>query len=88
LIWLLDKGLDSTMCLGVPMQIKTLEGLLARCEAKGVEREVSLLMLADTELVPGDFLVVHLGYATERITQAQAQAAWAIYDEMLAATEA
>ena len=33
------------MCLGIPMQIRSIDGLLARCEAKGVEREANLLML-------------------------------------------
>lgn len=72
------------MCLGIPMRIKALDGLVARCEAKGVEREVSLLMLQHESLVPGDYLVVHLGYATEKVTEADAMAAWAIYDEILA----
>lgn len=73
------------MCLGIPMRIKSLKGLLAQCEAKGVERAVNLLMLQHEPLAPGDYLVVHLGYGTEKITAEEAQAAWAVYDELLAA---
>lgn len=73
------------MCLGIPMRIKSLEGLLAQCEAKGVERSVNLLMLQHESLAPGDYLVVHLGYGTQKITEVEAQAAWAVYDELLAA---
>jgi len=75
------------MCLGVPMQIQSINGLAARCEAKGVERDVSLLMLDPDELAEGDFVVVQLGHAIEKISAERAAEAWAVYDEMLAATE-
>lgn len=67
------------------MQIKSIDGLLAHCEAKGVEREVRLLFLQGEELRPGDFLVVDRGNALEKITEEEALQAWAVYDEMLAA---
>ena len=47
------------MCLGIPMQIKTIDGFLARCEAKGVERDVNLFMLNDDDIAVGDFVMVH-----------------------------
>jgi len=72
------------MCLGIPMQIKSIEGFTARCEAKGVERDVSLFMMQDDELEVDDFIVVHVGYAIQRISPQEAQSAWEIYDEMLA----
>ena len=75
------------MCLGIPMRIRAIDGLLARCEAKGVEREASLLLLEHEALAVGDFVVIHLGYAMERVTAEQAAAAWELYDQMLAATE-
>jgi hydrogenase expression/formation protein HypC len=72
------------MCLGIPMQIRAIDGLLARCEAKGVEREANLLMLEHENLAIGDFVVLHLGYAMNRVTPEEAAAAWDIYDQMLA----
>ncbi|MEJ2464123.1 MAG: HypC/HybG/HupF family hydrogenase formation chaperone [Candidatus Thiodiazotropha sp.] len=71
------------MCLGIPMQIKQIDGFTARCEAKGVEREVSLFMLQHEELKPEDFVVVHVGYAIQKVTPQEARSAWEIYDEML-----
>jgi hydrogenase expression/formation protein HypC len=65
------------------MQIRAIDGLLARCEAKGVEREANLLMLEHEGLGVGDFVVVHLGYAVDRVTPEEAAAAWEIYDQML-----
>ena len=73
------------MCLGIPMEIKQIDGFNARCEAKGVERDVSLFMLQHEPLEPGDFVVVHVGYAIQKVSQDEAASAWEIYDEMLAA---
>lgn len=73
------------MCLGIPMQVLEIDGFNARCGAKGVEREVSLFMLQDEAVSPGDFVVVHVGYAIQKITPQEAQTAWEIYDQMLAA---
>jgi len=71
------------MCLGIPMQIKTIDGFNARCEAKGVERDISLFMMQDQPLQPGDFVVVHVGYAIQKITPGEARSAWELYDQML-----
>ena len=75
------------MCLGIPMQIKSIDGFMARCEAKGVERDVSLFMMQDDKLEIDDFIVVHVGYAIQKISPQEAQTAWQIYDEMLAAEQ-
>jgi hydrogenase expression/formation protein HypC len=72
------------MCLGIPMQIKQIDGFNARCEAKGVERDVSLFMLQHEPLEKGDFVVVHVGYAIQKMSAEEAASAWEIYDEMLA----
>jgi len=73
------------MCLGIPMQIQRIDGFVARCEAKGVERDVSLFMLQDEALQPGDHVVVHVGYAIQKISPQEARTAWELYDQMLAA---
>jgi hydrogenase expression/formation protein HypC len=76
------------MCLGIPMQISSIDGLLARCEAKGVVREASLLMLEHEGVAVGDYVVVHLGYAVDKVSAEEAAAVWEIYDVMLAAEDA
>jgi hydrogenase expression/formation protein HypC len=75
------------MCLGIPMQVLEVDGFTARCEAKGVEREVSLFMLQDEPVAPGDYVMIHVGYAIQKMTEEEARSAWEIYDEMLAAEE-
>jgi len=69
------------------MQIKTIDGFTARCEAKGVNRDVSLFMMQHEDLAVNDFVVVHVGYAIQKISQQDAQTAWELYDQMLAAGE-
>lgn len=75
------------MCLGIPMQIKQIDGFSALCEAKGVERTVSLFMLQHENLAAGDFVIAHLGHAIQKVEAEEAAAAWAIYDEMLQKSE-
>jgi len=70
------------------MQICSIDGLVARCEAKGVEREANLLMLEHESLGVGDYVVVHLGYAVDTVTPEEAAAAWEVYDQILAAEAA
>jgi hydrogenase expression/formation protein HypC len=72
------------MCLGIPMQIREIDGFVARCEAKGVERDVSLFMMQDEAPAVGDYVVVHVGYAIQKITPQDARTAWEFYDQMLA----
>ena len=72
------------MCLGIPMQIKSIDGFIANCEAKGVHRDVSLFMMQDEEVQIDDYVVVHVGYAIQKITPREARTAWELYDLMLA----
>jgi hydrogenase expression/formation protein HypC len=75
------------MCLAVPMRVVDVDGFGARCEARGVERRVSLLLLGEG-VAPGDFVTVHLGQALQKIDAEEARLAWALVDEMLSAADA
>jgi hydrogenase expression/formation protein HypC len=76
------------MCLGIPMQIKQIDGFTARCEARGIQRDVSLFMMQDEALQEDDFVVVHVGYAIQKITPQEARTAWELYDQMLGEADA
>lgn len=71
------------MCLGIPMQVEEIDGFMARCAAGGVEREVSLFMLPENTVQAGDYVIVHVGYAIQKITAQEARSAWELYDDML-----
>lgn len=75
------------MCLGIPMQVVTVDGFVARCEAKGVQREVNLFLMQEETVNVGDYLVMHAGYATQKVSAEEAVSAWKIYDQILAAEE-
>jgi hydrogenase expression/formation protein HypC len=73
------------MCLAVPMQVKSVDDLECLCEARGIEREVSLFMMQGEEIAPGDFVLVHVGYAIQKVSGEEAASSWELFDEILAA---
>lgn len=73
------------MCLAIPMQVLEIDGYTARCAAKGVERDVSLFMLQGEEIVPGDYVMVHVGYAIQKVSPDDARSTWELFDEILTA---
>ena len=73
------------MCLAVPMQVTEIDGFNCVCEARGIEREVSLFMLQDEQISAGDHVLVHVGYAIQKVSEDQAADTWQLFDEILAA---
>jgi len=53
------------MCIGIPMQVVGADGRFALCEGRGERRRVSTALVG--EVVPGDWLLVFLADARERI---------------------
>ena len=73
------------MCLAVPMQIESIDGFQCTCAARGIEREVSLFLLQGEDVAPGDHVLVHVGYAIQKVTADEAAESWELFDEVLAA---
>ncbi len=71
------------MCLAIPMQVVEVSGYNARCQARGIERDVSLFLLQDEAVAPGDFVMVHVGHAIQKMSAEHAASAWELYDDML-----
>ena len=74
-----------SMCLAVPMQVEAIDGFTCRCVARGIEREVSLFLLQGEEIAPGDHVLVHVGYAIQKVTAEEAADSWELFDEVLEA---
>jgi hydrogenase expression/formation protein HypC len=74
------------MCLAIPMQIESVDGFVARCQAKGIYRDVSLFMMQDEPPQIGDFVMVHVGYAIQKVTESEARSAWELFDQILEET--
>ena len=85
------------MCLGIPGQIVELldeNEHLAKAEVNGVGRIVNIGLLEDEGLQPGDWVLVHVGFAMAKIDELEAARALeglrmlgSVYDEELAAIE-
>ncbi len=54
------------MCLAVPSEIIALNGLNARIDVSGARRDVSLMLLPEPAAV-GEFVIVHAGFALQKI---------------------
>lgn len=64
------------MCLGIPGRVvRILEGnagQLALVDVLGAQRPINLGMLEDQNLAPDDWILIHMGFALERIDEAAA----------------
>ena len=70
------------MCLGVPMRVMQIEGETALCEIDGVSRQASLMMVDDVAV--GDFVLIHAGFAIEKLDEEDAQETLRLFRELLA----
>ncbi len=73
------------MCLGIPGRIVERHedrGLaMGTVDFGGVRREVCLAYVAD-EVRPGDYVVVHVGFAIARVDEAEAVKTYEVLQEM------
>ncbi|MDR1264069.1 MAG: HypC/HybG/HupF family hydrogenase formation chaperone [Propionibacteriaceae bacterium] len=63
------------MCLGIPGQVVDFidpAEHIATVEVSGVRRSISTRLLADDPVAPGDWVLVHVGFALSKIDQAEA----------------
>ncbi len=65
------------MCLGIPGRLVELTSHehLARVDVNGVGRIINIGLLEDEGLVPGDWVLIHVGFAMAKIDEAEAQRA-------------
>ena len=68
------------MCVGVPMQVVSIDGDDAVAEIDGVRREASLMLLAEPVAV-GDYVIVHAGFAISVLDETDAQETLAMMRE-------
>ena len=60
------------MCVGVPMQVVSIDGDNIVAEIDGVKRQASLMILGD-EVAVGDFLIIHAGFAISKLDEEEAR---------------
>jgi hydrogenase expression/formation protein HypC len=68
------------MCLGIPGQVVEMDNSdehLARVDVSGVTRVVNIALLEDEHLEPGDWVLIHVGFAMSKIDEEEANEALA-----------
>ncbi len=69
------------MCLALPALVtELLPDDLAKVELGGVRQQVSLALVSD--VAPGDYVIVHVGYALAKVDAAEAAKTLALFAEM------
>ncbi|MDA8106830.1 MAG: HypC/HybG/HupF family hydrogenase formation chaperone [Nitrospiraceae bacterium] len=60
------------MCLAIPSRIVRIDDLRAMVEVYGARREINLMLLSDSVEV-GDYVLVHAGFALQKVEREAAQ---------------
>jgi hydrogenase expression/formation protein HypC len=66
------------MCLGIPGEVIEFlpdQSDLAKVDVSGVKRVINIGLLADEKVAPGDWVLIHVGFALSKIDEAEAAAA-------------
>jgi hydrogenase expression/formation protein HypC len=74
------------MCLAVPLKVVAVEGNEATVDLGGV-RSRARLDLLEEEVKPGDYVLVHTGFAIRRLDPRDAQETLKLFDELFSYTE-
>jgi hydrogenase expression/formation protein HypC len=60
------------MCLAIPSKIIEIDDMNARVDVYGARRDISLLLMPD-EVGIGDFVLVHAGFAIQKVDRDAAE---------------
>ena len=68
------------MCMAIPMKLVEVEGETGVVELDGLRQTVNLALIEEPEV--GQFVIVHAGFAIERLDEAEAAATLALFAEL------
>ena len=68
------------MCLAVPAKVLAIKDAVGTVEISGVTRDVSMMLLPEAQV--GDFVLVHAGFAMQRVEEKDADETGARLAEM------
>ncbi|MFO7696090.1 MAG: HypC/HybG/HupF family hydrogenase formation chaperone [Anaerolineae bacterium] len=68
------------MCLAIPVRINSIAGQMASVELDGVVRNVSLALTPEAR--PGDYVLIHTGYAISVLDETEAQETLKLFAEL------
>ena len=73
------------MCLGIPMKIVKINGLMATAEVTNVQREIALQLVENPRV--GDWVMVHAGFAIQIIDEKEAEETIRLLEEFRIASQ-
>lgn len=73
------------MCLAIPMKIIDITDNRATADVGGVQYQAYLDLISDAKV--GDYIIVHAGFAIEKLNEAEARESLAIWREIAQVTE-
>lgn len=68
------------MCLAIPAKVISIEGKSAKVLIEDVEYSASLLLMDN--VLPGDYIMLHAGFAIEKIDQKEAEETLRLLNEV------
>jgi len=68
------------MCLAVPMKLIAVDGDIGKVKTSDVEMDVSLALVEHAK--PGDYVVIHAGFAIQTLDEEEAKETLAILKRM------
>lgn len=71
------------MCLAIPSKIVTISGQVATIDVFGARREVSLMLLPE-EAAAGDYVLVHAGFAIQKIARETVESGVVMHEASIA----
>jgi hydrogenase expression/formation protein HypC len=75
------------MCLAIPSRIVSTDGFTAVVDVCGARREANLMLLPE-EVAPGDFVLVHAGFAMQTVDRETAEESLRFFSRLVKAAEA
>ncbi|GBE18995.1 MAG TPA: HypC/HybG/HupF family hydrogenase formation chaperone [Euryarchaeota archaeon] len=69
------------MCLAIPGEIVEMEGEHATVDFGGTQSKVNIAFIPD--LKAGDYVIVHVGYAIQKMTRDEAEESLRLINEVL-----
>jgi hydrogenase expression/formation protein HypC len=75
------------MCLGIPSKIISIENLKATIDVYGAQRDISLMLL-ENEVKVGDYVIVHAGFAIQKLQEDIAKETLGYFNQYLEALNA
>jgi len=73
------------MCLGIPGEVLTLDAErpgMATVNVGGARRQVNVMLIEEDGVLPGDWVLIHVGFALAKIDEEEARLTLSHLEEM------